>query len=343
MQSRIGFGLVGLDHWYSAVPFAEAVAAHPEAELIAIADSRSERTRELAARCGAESVADVETLLDDPRVDAVASFVSADQNPSVCIRAAERGKHVVANKPLARTLAEATAVVEAVERAGVALVGAESRPRATAYGRRLWELVARIGPVSSASLTFAGRLPQEWPDRQDPGWWADPARTPGGAWIDHAIYQVDRMRWLLAAEAESIAGRTARLRYPELQVEDYGQAIVSFTGGAVTTLEDTWTAAPGTAATCLRIDGAEGAVIADSLTGTLATCTPSTRGDWVREELPDEDVSAVGPIIELVRGQETVLGGVRDAWANLALCLAFYEAAQQGCLTTPQRLDGVLA
>lgn len=342
MSAPVRFGIVGLDHWYSAVPLAEALAAHPDAELAGIADLERHRAEEIGARTGAEKVTtDLSELIEDPTIDVIASFVSVDRNPEVCIAAAEAGKHIVSVKPLARTLAEADAIVAAVQAAAVVFIPGESRSRSSELNQVLhrWITGGRLGRITSASFGLSGSLPQGWPGQASPGWWADAARAPGGGWIDHSLYQIDRMRWLLGEEVAEISGRIANLVHTDLDVEDYGHAILRFEGGAMTTIEDTWSGPQGGWRITTSITGTEGALSIDTATGLISLFEVNGEHDgWVQIAAPSDDSVGVGSILAAVTRDGEPLAGVEDAWENLSACVAFYEAAASGSVAKPAHL-----
>jgi predicted dehydrogenase len=336
MTGRLRFAIAGLDHWYTAMPFAQSLFASDDADLVLVADERPERTAQLAGFGTTGTTGSLEAVLADDSIEVVVTCLDAARNPDFCVRAAQAGKHLVSVKPMAMTLADADRVVAAVESAGIVFVAAESRTRVTPLGRLVRELGTsrRLGPVLSGSLSLAGNLPASWPGIDDPGWWADPSRTPGGGFIDHALYHVDRMRWMLRADVASVTGRAARLAHPGLAVEDYGHAIFEFTDGSVVAIEDGWAAAPGAARTALALAGSEGAIAFDSLSGSLSLFDGT---GWTRSEIPDDDPSDLAPLLEHLRSPTGEFGTVRDAWDNLAACLAFYESAATGTAVTPAR------
>jgi len=337
---RIAF--IGLDHWYSAVPLARAFAARDDVEVAGIADRDEARARQIAEQVGvADSTADAARYLDDPTVDVVANFTSTERSAPVTIAAARRGKAILSVKPLANTLAEATEVVRAVTRAGVTFVGADSRPRAFPFSERLrdWHAEGRFGTLLTASYRLGGVMPEAWPGESGPGWWGDPERAPGGAWIDHAIYHLDLFRWLTGAEVTRVSGMVANLRHHDLGVEDYGHATVEFSSGLVATVEDTWVAPPRGAHTTMTLVGTEGALSFDSLTGQLSL---SAGGEgWTHAPAPARHVSVVDDLVAVFRGEREPHGTVADAWHNLAACRAFYEAAATGTPVTPEALPVV--
>lgn len=337
----VRFALIGLDHWYSAIPLARSLAGRADTELVAIHDRSRERAQEIAGPLGVRVADSAEQLIDDPDIDAVASYVSVDENPAICIAAAAAGKHIISVKPLARTLAEAGRVVAAVREAGVVFVPSESRPRASAQNRQLreWIREGRLGRIVTATMVLSGGLPHAWPGADDPGWWIDPARSPGGGWIDHSIYQIDLLRWLLDEPVVSVSGRAANLVHKDLQVEDYGHAILEFAGGTIATIEDTWAAPPGGHRTSSTILGTEGGVRIDSLSGTIAvTGSLGTFSGWTFGKAAAAHSEDIDSILRAVAGGEP-FATVADAWENLSACLAFYRAGDTGTAVVPDHLD----
>ena len=325
--------IVGLDHWYAAFGLAEAVASHDGARLVAIADKERGRLTAYAQRSGVDRIEeDLSSLLEDPDIDVIASFISVDQNPKLCIAAAQAGKHIISVKPFARTVEEGTEVAAAVRAAGVHFWPSECGVR---LGRahlqiKQWLDEERLGRILSVQAGQWASLPQRWPGDSDPGWFIDPARAPGGAWIDHSIYQLDLLRWLLDDEVARIGGHVARVKYPDLPFEDYGCAMVEFQGGVVATVEDTWLAPPNWGRRWLSIVGDEGALSYDSLSGRLAVSGRFAPFDR-RVEMSLSPAAAEGlpHFLAVVGGEMAPVATVEDALRNLTVCCAFYESAKQ--------------
>lgn len=340
--SRLRIGLVGLDHWYWAFSFAEAVVAGKAAEIVAIADHDPARAREVAERFGVDRVtAQPDDLIEDHGVDAIASFVSVDQNPAICVAAARAGKHIFSVKPLARSLPEASEILTAVRAAGVVFMPSESANRLAGQPQQVkqWAAEGRLGRILAATYSQHAGLPQQWRGDPDSGWFVDPRRAPGGGWIDHSIYHIDLLRWLLQDEVRQIGGRAEKLKYPDLPFEDYGIATMEFGGGALANVEVTWIAPPGGGRTSWSIIGSEGAVAFDSLTGRFAAAGdfPPFKG-WVQTAPQSTFNPAVEHFAACIRGDAQPIATVEDAWRNLAACLAFYDAARAGALRAPEAL-----
>ncbi|MEQ7005934.1 Gfo/Idh/MocA family oxidoreductase [Actinopolymorpha sp. B17G11] len=342
MDSPARIAMVGVDHWYSAIPLAQEVAARADTELVAVADPDRDRAEEVVAKAGrGRATSDAEELLADPSVDLIASFTSTERNPAICLAAARAGKHLLSIKPVARTLDEAAEVVRAVRSAGVAFFPAESQLRTTAMNQqiRTWLDEGRLGQVRTASYSLWSSLPQGWAGVSDPGWFTDPERAPGGGWIDHAIYHLDQLRWLLRAEVRSVRGTAASLKYPDLGLEDYGLAVVAFDNGVIARIEDTWLASPGGGRQTMSLVGTDGAVAYDSLSGRLSlTGMGETHEGWVHLSPPSGRGSVLERLVATVRGEADPLATVDDAWHNLAACRAFYESTATWVAVTPAPL-----
>ena len=346
MSSVTRFGIVGLDHWYTAIPLAEQLAARSDTELVAIADEDLARATEVANNTGGPRVTtSALELIEDPSIDVIASFASVDKNPANCIAAAKNGKHIISIKPLARTLAEASDVVAAVHDAGVVFLPAESRARDSQVSKLLrdWIQAGRLGTITSASLSVSADLPSAWPGSDNPGWWADASKIPGGGWIDHSIYQIDLMRWLLDAQVNSVSGHTANLTHAALPFEDYGHAVMTFSNGTVATMEATWTS-PGGWRSVTSLTGTKGAVNIDNLTGNVSILEPDGPfGGWTHFGMPAgaQKADGIDAMLSAINDRGNSVGSVEDAWENLAACLAFYESSSSGHAVSPEHLISV--
>lgn len=333
-EKKLRIAIIGLDHWYTAIDLAEKLMVHPGAELVGIADTSEDRAREVAEKIGLdEYTSDLMKYINDDSVDAIGSFITIDRNPEIVIAAAEAGKHIASIKPFAKTLEEGTAIVEAVRKAGVTFVPAETYLRSSGLHSHVKELIdaGKLGKVVSGNFTLTSSLPQNWPGAPaDGGWWVDPAKVPGGGWIDHAIYKVDRLRWFLGEKAVRVTGRTANLVHQGLGVEDYGHAVIEFENGGMFTIEDTWSAPAGSWRNTSVIVGTEALISLDTLSPDLSSYNLDGEG-WSSQPAPADDPDFATVLVDHLTGAaETPLGNEADAWDNLAVCLAFYEAAATG-------------
>jgi predicted dehydrogenase len=332
---KLGVALLGLDHWYAAEHIAPALARSERARIVAVAHDDTAKAQSLLQGCDADVwTTDYRAALDRPDVQIIVALYSTDRNVAICREAAALGKHIVSVKPMALDLAGADAIVAAVRAAGVHFFPLESQRRLSPDGQRLkrWIDEGRIGQPLRFTQMLHGGLPMAWPGSKETGWWTDAARVPGGAWIDHAIYAVDTVRWLLDCEPAQVVGVSAKQRYAELAVEDFGVATYTLSSGAVAVIEDTWTADRGYGFSRTELFGSAGTITEDTnLRGTVAL-----RGDFgfdgalSIEPKREPRSPVVDHLLAVIGDQIAPAATVEDGRANLAACLAFYEAARSG-------------
>lgn len=330
----VGFGIVGLDHWYTALPVLEALQRHADAHAVALYHRQSERAHEIGRRYGVPLAESADAVIANAAARVIGVFTSTDENAAFARRAVEVGKAVVAIKPMALTLAQADEVVATVHRRAAFYFPTEGARRLQPVYRRIkeWIDAGRIGRPLHGRFFFHAPLPHGWPGERDPGWWADPARTPGGGFLDHAVYHVDLARWFFDSEPVEVAGVATNLRHPlaTLRLEDYGQATLRLASGAMITIEDSWTADNTTLREGLEIRGEHGVIALDSAPArlTINGRFSETVEGWLELAAPAGRADIVGHIVRCLRGEEQPVATVHDARANLAVCLAFYDAVR---------------
>jgi predicted dehydrogenase len=113
------FGLVGTGPW-AGIAHGPGLAAAEGVDLVGVWGRDPEKARDLAGRLGVTAFEDLDTLYDE--VEAVAFAVPPEVQGELALRAAERGRHLLLDKPIAATVDAASRLVDAVEAAGVASV-----------------------------------------------------------------------------------------------------------------------------------------------------------------------------------------------------------------------------
>jgi len=200
--------------------------AHPAVKLVAAADPRPEACRRFQAEFKARIHPTVEALCDDPDVEGVYIATPHALHAAHACAAAERGKHVLIEKPMAVTLAECDAMIDAAAKARVQLVVGHSHSFDAPIARAR-EIIAggSLGRVRMASalnytdFLYRPRRPEE----------LDTARG-GGVLFSQAAHQVDVVR-LLVGERVSSVRASAGAWDPSRPTEGaYGAHLVFETG-----------------------------------------------------------------------------------------------------------------
>jgi len=192
-----GMGYIGRVHL-------EASRKVPEARLVAVVARQPGPI--LDSFPGVCIYSSYKELLDDDRIDAVLICLPTDLHERVAVEAAERGRHILCEKPMALDAASAERMLRAAEsHASILMV---------AHVLRFWPQYARIkglidsgeiGAIRSVSAHRLSKFP-EWSE-----WFRNPARS-GGALLDLAVHDVDFIHWIMG---RPLSVRTVGILSPE--------------------------------------------------------------------------------------------------------------------------------
>ena len=225
-SSRIGWGIVGLGR-IADTEIAPAIAAAPNSTLAGVVSRTAAKAQDFAARHGAAAAYDdYRALLEDPSVDAVYIATPNALHADQVMAAAAAGKHVLCDKPLATTVADAERAVSACEGAGVRL-GITFQTRNHEGMGELRDLLAAggIGDVRLVQIELGPgrRLPQNWR--------TDPKLAGLGVMNNLGVHAYDLLRYLLAAE---VVEATAVVDVePGFAVDTTALALLRFDTGAL--------------------------------------------------------------------------------------------------------------
>jgi len=172
-------GVVGAGPWASLV-HAPVLARSEHTELTGIWARRPEAAQELAAKHGVPAFDDVDALFDT--CDAVAFAVPPDVQASLATRAAQAGKHLLLEKPIALTLADAEALCDAIDAAGVRSMVVLSN-RYSSSARAFLEQASTFEALGGRGLFVSGALLG--------GMFATPWRLEKGALLDLGPHLID--------------------------------------------------------------------------------------------------------------------------------------------------------
>jgi predicted dehydrogenase len=231
----IGCGLNGRFH--STAIRAIARRQMLDINYAAVCDLDPARAKSFAEVTGAEPVSDANEVLDSKDIDAVYVCVPTAYHKALVLRAAERGKHVFCEKPLATNLADVEEMVAATEKARVkAGVG----------------LVLRHSPILQVmkdlmddgslgrQMAIVFRDDQFFPiqGHYASEWRKDRAIAGAGTLLEHSIHDVDVLHWF-GGPVKSVRGTTRNFAGHE-GVEDLAMAYLDFENGAQADLISIW-------------------------------------------------------------------------------------------------------
>jgi predicted dehydrogenase len=215
---------------------ARAVLEHPRGELVAAASWREPSLAAFAGRHGIpRTTTDWEQLAADPSIDAVVIGTPNALHAPQAIACLRAGKHVLVEKPMARTLTEAEAMNAAADEGGALLMVAHCW-RFHADVRRLRDRI-EAGELGEVTKTRGYGVHAGWGPS---GWFVDPDLAGGGALLDMGVHAIDTARFLLGDPVPQRVCATIGTRYGDYLVDDDGILLIRWSDGTSSLVESGW-------------------------------------------------------------------------------------------------------
>ena len=322
VNETIGFGILGAG--VAANLHRQAIVDNGKhgARLVAVVDYFPERFNETCARFGVPCVSEDE-LLANKEVDVVCICTPSGQHAAQAMAAIRAGKHVLVEKPMALSLADADAMIEASDRAGV-LLGVVLQRRVDPLFSSVYSAIRRgdLGELTLGLVTIPYHRPQSYFDQAS--WRGTWAMDGGGVLMNQGIHLVDLLIWFMGDPVQVWA--QADTLHRNIEVEDTLAAVLRFENGAVATITATTTVSPGFPHR-VEIYGTNGGIQLEGETLRKWTLSGPTE---LHEEL-------------FGRGRPATAGAASDPRAvgtsgHTAVCREFIQSLRAG---EPARIDGL--
>lgn len=243
----VGTGDIGRIH-------AKALASIEGVELVIVKGKNSQRAEELASDLGASLLEDFDTLLADPSIDGVSLCVPNDLHPSLTISLLESGKSVLCEKPIALSLSEAEAMVEAGEKSGAGwMVG---------HVVRYWPDYIKTrdlilgGDVGSIQTFTARRLVPLLNAVQGEEGWRHAADRSGGAVLDLMIHDIDFVLWVFGMP-DRVVGRGVKSHTGAF---DHVFGLLEYDNGPIVEIESSFMMSGNPVVMDFRANGEKGSI-----------------------------------------------------------------------------------
>ena len=264
-------------------------------------------------------------------IDAVYIATTNDRHRVETVAAAAAGVHVLCEKPLAATLADALAMVNACEQAGV-VMATNHHLRNAATHRAIRDLVkaGRIGRPLSARVVHAGFLPEHLH-----GWRLKNPAAGAGAILDLTVHDADLLRFILDDEPEAVTTLAQNGGLAAEGIEDAALSLIRFRSGLLAHLFDGFTTRY--VETGVEVHGVDGSLAARNCMsqtpgGTLVLRTAAGE-EPISLDHQNYYVRGVRAFHDAIAGKGEPAASGRDGLISLAVALAALELAKTGRLT----------
>lgn len=309
-----------------------AVRAQVDNDVACVVSGSSERAAQWARDHEiARSTTSLAEALDDQESACVYISSTNEKHYSQAMASIEAGKHVLCEKPLGMTLAEATEMVAAAKAKGI-VFGTNHHLRCSGTHRAIRDVVqsGEIGQVLSLRIHHAVHLPENLQ-----GWRINDASAGGGVIPDITVHDADVTRFLLGENPIDVVAQLAHSGMGK-GVEDSCMSVWSMPSGAMVMAHESFT--HPFAGTGLEVHGTKGSVFArdvmtQSPVGSITVVTETgARGLTYSDH--SLYVQGVGDFLSAVSGDGSPAATGPDGVASLAVALAVRKAAQTGTKVT---------
>ena len=322
----IGSGLQGIRR-------ARALSFFKDFQISMVADIDEDAARRLSEEVGSTYTLDWREVVEREDIDVVIVCTPPNLHAEISVAAMEHGKHVLCEKPLARTVEEGQNMVRVAQKNGLKLgCGFNLRHHRGVQQIHTWIEEGSIGQVSFVRCRYGigGR------EGYENDWRTDPETSGGGELMDQGVHALDLSRWFLGDVAE-VTGILQTAFWPIAPIEDNAFALLRNRKGSVASLHVSWT--QWRPLFSLEIYGSEGYAVVEGLGGAYGdesarlgqrdfTAPFAEKVVHYRGEDPSWKAELQDFLEAISEGREPLANGV-DGVEALKLVQAVYHSAEQ--------------
>lgn len=327
----VGCGRISKNHFESIAQLKN------DLNLVAVCDIIPERAREAAGKYGATPYTDYDLMLQRDDIDIVSVCTPSGLHPEHGIKAAQRGIHVITEKPMAITLEAADALIKACDDNHVQLfVVKQNRLNTTMQLLKRAIDKGRFGKIYLVQSNVFWQRPQSYYEQAK---WRGTWEFDGGSFMNQASHYIDALYWLIGP-VDYVMAETATMAR-KIETEDTGVAILKFRNGVIGTVNVTMLTYPKNYEGSITILGEKG-------TAKIGGVAVNRIEKWEFEEYDDDDrlvtesnynppnVYGLGHlpyyknVIATLNGAADANTDGRSGRKSLEIILAIYKSAQTG-------------
>lgn len=343
MSAKIGLGVLSWAHGHVNA-YCSMIREFDDARLVACWDDNEERGRQNASAFGMTYSSDLEAVLINPDVECVMIASETSKHADLCVRAAQAGKAILLQKPMALTLEDCDRIIEAVERAGVwfSMAYQMRHDPQNIHMKRLVEegAVGRVGIVRRRhciGVLFSEAF------INGPSRWHISREANRGMWMDDAAHPCDWLYWMFGKPKSVIAEVDNVLT--NVAPDDAGFAIFRYENGMMAEVHNASITHAGENTT--EIYGDKGVIIQNHGDGPSCAVKPphpigvklyqSERADlgWQDQGLPvpgghgERIMGVARPFVDALKAGRPMCTA-REGRVSVEMVLAAYESAETG-------------
>ena len=334
----IGCGRIARNHM---------IAAHTNSlELAALCDLNPDNMKSLleaSAFAGTvtQFYTDYKKMLQEVQPELVAIATDSGAHAAIALDCIRAGCHVIIEKPIAMSVAEARDIIHAAEEQNVKVAAChQNRFNEACQQMHLAREQGRFGKLSHGSIHVRWNRNQNYYDQAN---WRGKWATDGGTLMNQCIHGIDLLLWMVGSAPQSVYGVTRQQYHPYLEAEDVGMAVVTFADGTVATIEGTVNVYPQNLEETLYLFGEKGTVkLGGKATNNIDVWQFADQGE--QDEGLQGRQEVIGNVygnghsrlyadmLEAIRDDRQPLVSAREGAKALEMVLAIYKSQKTGAV-----------
>lgn len=276
---------------------------------------------------------------ENPDLELVAIATDSGVHAEIALFCINKGLNVIIEKPMAMSMKDADAIVEAAEKNNVKVsVCHQNRFNVAVQKTRKALETGRFGKISHGSINVRWNRGKQYYDQ---ALWRGKWASDGGCLFNQCIHGIDLLRWMMGEQIDSIYAVTKRQFHDYIECEDLGTAIIKFSNGAVGTVEGTVNVYPQNLEETLYIFGQTGTVkIGGKSTNNIDVWNfaDETKEDEKNKGLEEQTsnvygnghISLYADVIDSIENDRPVYINAIEGRNAVETVLAIYESAATG-------------
>ena len=262
-MARIKYALIGCGR-IAPNHIAAAKSNEEKLELLAVCDIVSENCESVLQQLPEEDrehvkrYTDYRAMLDDLQPELVAIATESGKHAQIALDCIEAGCHVIIEKPIALSIADADAIIEAARKKGVKVCTNHQNRFNKAVQKMRQELErGHFGKLLHGTAHILWNRNKGYYEQAP---WRGTWEMDGGTLMNQCIHNIDLLRWMMGGEVDEVFAYTDNLQHDYIEAEDLGLALIKFSNGSYGMVEGTANVYPRNLEETLYVFGTDGTV-----------------------------------------------------------------------------------
>ena len=317
-------------------------AKNNKLEFVAMCDIDPEVMKEKSEKFDLADVkkyTDYHELLENEKPELVAIATESGKHAASALDCIAAGCNVIIEKPIALSIADAQAIVDAGKKAGVVVCANHQNRfnKSVQYIRKALE-EGRFGKLSHGAAHVRWNRGKSYYDQAP---WRGTWAQDGGCLMNQCIHNIDLLRWMMGDDIDEVMAYTDQIQHNYLEAEDLGMAIVKFSNGSYGLIEGTTNVFPKNLEETLYLFGEKGTAKAagtsDNIIEEWRFADELDNSEEVKEQFSENPPNVYGfghtplyaDVIDAIKTGRAPLVDAEAGKRALELVLAIYKSAAE--------------